>query len=245
MVDGSTEMGGGPRPFPQTRWSVIREASDPESPQYRASLEELANLYWRPVYAHFRRKWGKANEEAKDLTQEFFAVLCEKDFLLDLNPEQGRFRSYVMVSLDNFVRLRHRKDTRQKRGGNAKHFSLEVGEGFEPTSSGSPDEDFLRDWARSILDQALLELEKEYQAEGQKKVYDLFLLRDVDPPEGEDLSYEALAKKFGIGVTDVTNYLFRARKRLREKVLSKVRDTVTNEQDLEAEMRELFEDRGP
>lgn len=242
-MDSSTEIGGRGGVFPKTRWSVIKDATDPESPTFRDSVEHLASTYWRPVYAHFRRKWGKSNEEAKDLTQDFFSALHEKNVLERLSPGHGRFRSYVMAALDNFVRLQHRHESRLKRGGGAARFSLDIGEGFDPPSNGTPEEDFLRDWARSVLDEALREMEHEYRENGSEKAYKLFLLRDVNPPRDEDLSYEGLSKRFGLAVTDVTNYLFRARKYLRDKVLGKVRDTVTTQEEAESEMRELFAER--
>ncbi|MBI2900970.1 MAG: sigma-70 family RNA polymerase sigma factor [Planctomycetes bacterium] len=240
MGDADTAMGGCDPSFPRTRWTLLRSAADPEAPDYRASIEGLAATYWRPVYAHFRRKWGKTNEDAKDMTQEFFAALCEKDFLDGLSPDQGRFRSYIMAALDNFVRRRHRDDGRLKRGGGAPRLSIECAGIFEPSGGDSPDRAFLRDWARSVLDESLEELEARYQDRGMEKAFRLFRLHDVEPEAGADLSYAALAERLGTTVTDVTNLLYRVRKELREAVLRRVRDTVTSEEEAEEEMRELF-----
>jgi RNA polymerase sigma-70 factor (ECF subfamily) len=228
--------------FPTTHWTTVRAAADPGAPAYRQSLEKLAATYWRPVYGHFRRKWGKSADEARDLTQDFFAALCEKEFLSHLSREQGRFRSYVMAALDNFARLRYRSQSRQKRGGGAVHLPLENLEGFEPAGGGTPEQGFLREWARSVLADALGEMRREYQEAGQGAHFELFAARDVRPPEGAEASYEALARRFGVAVTDVTNILYRARKRLRELVLMRVRDTVSSDEEAEAEMRELFEE---
>lgn len=240
MIEASTEIGGEGRSFPSTRWSVIRDARDPTSPAYRQSLENLAAAYWKPVYAYFRRKWNKSNEEAKDLTQEFFAALCENGFLRRVSSEQGRFRSYVLKSLDNFVRLRYRHDHRQKRGGRAMRLSWDKMEEFEPLAGDSPEEIFLREWARSVLDEALEDMKKEYGTGDLEWAFQLFLFRDIRPPKDADVSYEGLARRFGMSVTDVTNHLYRARKKLREKILNRVRDTVTSEEEAEGEMKELF-----
>ena len=238
--DGFTDIGRGEEGgFPATRWSVIRDAGDRESTTCRASLESLAGQYWRPVYAHFRRKWGRTNEEAKDLTQEFFARLCEKDFLERLSPERGRFRSYVMSALDNFVRMEHRREGAAKRGGGLR-IALEDLDGFEPASTGSPEDDFQREWARTILAEALDEVEAEYRATGKEVAFRIFLARDVEPAPGEDTSYQALAARFGVSANDVTNWLFRVRKRLREALLARVRETVSTEGDVELEMRDLL-----
>lgn len=235
-----TDTGGPEGRFPATRWSLVAGAADPESPGYRASIDSLASTYWRPVYAHFRRKWNRSNEEAKDLTQDFFTSLLEKGVLARLSSERGRFRSYVMAALDNFARLEHRRESAEKRGGGAVHVSLEDLEGFEPSATGSPEADFSRDWARSILAEALDEMEAEYREDGKETAFRLFLARDVEASPEDDTSYEALARRFGVSLSDVTNFLFRARKRLREGILARVRDTVASEADTGAEMQELF-----
>jgi RNA polymerase sigma-70 factor (ECF subfamily) len=231
--------------FPTTRWTVIRQAADPSASDCREALEALAATYWRPVYAHFRRKWGRSAEEAGDLTQDFFAALCEKEFLGRLSPDHGRFRSYVMAALDNFARLGHRARSRRKRGGGAVRVPIQDIEPFEPARDEPPERAFLKEWARSVLSEALEEMEREYRAGGLAAAFELFAFRDVRPPEGADLRYEALGPRFGMSVTDVTNALYRARKKLRELVLRRVRDTVTSDEEAESEMRELFEGREP
>lgn len=233
------------RDFPTTRWTLIREAKDPASPGYRASLEELAALYWRPVYAYFRRKWNRSPEEASDLTQTFFVALCERDFIQRLSPELGRFRHYVAAALDNFARLDFRQRSAQKRGGDVLHVPIEPGDGLYAAGSLTPEEAFDREWARALLAQSLTELRAEMTAEGQEKAYRLFAERDLDAPPDGKVSYEELSARHGVPVSDVTNLLYRARKRLRELVLRKVRDTVTGEREAEAEMRELFGKRLP
>lgn len=243
MKDSTTTHEGTGAGFPTTRWTTILAAGDPSCEGYRQSLEELARSYWRPIYAYFRRKWGKPHDEARDLAQDFFAALCERDFLSRLSPERGRFRSYVMAALDNFVRLEYRARMAQKRGGGATPFPLEKVEEFHPAADLSPEEAFLREWARSTLAGAVDALEKECREAGQEHAFRIFAARDLDaPPEGRP-SYDELARRFRVSVTDVTNLLFRARKRLREIVLKRVRDTVTDEKEAEAEMRDLFGNR--
>lgn len=238
----STAAGQG---FPTTKWTLIRDAKDPESPQYRASLEQLAALYWRPVYAYFRRKWNRKPEEAADLAQEFFVALCERDFIRRLSPEHGRFRHYIAAALDNFARLDHRQRSARKRGGDVLHVPIEPSDDLHAGAAATPEETFDREWARALLAQSLAELSAELSAAGQDKAYKLFVDRDLDPPPDGKVSYEELAARHGVPVTDVTNLLYRVRKKLRDLVLKKVRDTVTSERDAEAEMRELFGKRLP
>lgn len=238
MSGPSTRMGGDSR-FPSTSWSAIRNASDPASKGYRESLDRLAAVYWRPVYAHFRRRWGKTNEDAKDMTQEFFTALCERGFLAKIEPGIGRFRAYVKAALDNFARLEHRGRKRLKRGGGRTVLSLDAIEGFEPSSSVPVEGTFDREWARSVIDEALRELEGLYRAAGMEKAYRLFHLKHIEKPD-EDLSYEALAKRFGLKTTTVTNWLHRARRKMQDLVFRHVRETVDSDDEASAEIRELF-----
>lgn len=238
MSERSTKMGGDSR-FPSTCWTAIRDASDPASRGYHESLDRLASVYWRPVYAHFRRRWGKSSEDAKDLTQEFFAALCEKGFLAKIEPGIGRFRAYVKAALDNFARLDHRGRKRLKRGGGRATVPLEAIQDFEPSASVPPEGTFDREWARSVIDEALRELEALYRAAGMEKAFKLFHLKHIEEPD-EDLSYEALAKRFGLKATDVTNWLHRAKRKMQELVFRKVRETVDSDEQAEAEIADLF-----
>jgi len=245
MNDLSTLSGGAREVFPATRWSQITEAADPSSDTGRAALERFAWDYWRPVYAYFRRKWGKCREEAQDLTQDFFLALAEKNFLDDLSPERGKLRSYIMAALDNFARCRHRRESSLRRGGSVAHFSLDLERDFEPTPEESIEETFRREWAGAVLDQALRDLEEECRASGSEETIRLFLLHEVDRPEGVDLSYEGLARRFGLTVAQVRNVLYRARKRLRDLVLTLLRRTVGGEEEACQELHALFGSRGP
>jgi RNA polymerase sigma factor (sigma-70 family) len=234
MIEKANSTGPGLAEFPGTHWSVIVSAGDAESPAGRRSLEDLARLYWRPIYAYVRRKWGRSREEAQDLTQDFFAGLSEKRFLDTLRPENGRFRSYVMAVLDNLARSEHRRAVAKKRGGGVPTLPLED---VAPAPGHSPEEAFLRDWAEAVLQDALAELREEYLRDGREAELRVFELRDV---EGAEPSYAALAKGSGLRVAQVTHALYFARTRLRELVLQRVRDSVGSSRDAEREMLRLF-----
>ncbi len=230
--------------FPVTRWTAIRDAVDFGSPTQRESLERVASTYWRPVYAYLRRKWGRSHEDARDLTQDFFLTLCEKDFLEKLDPARGRFRAYLMAALDNFTRMNHRWQSRLKRGGGVPHVPIEIGEGFEPAFGDSPEQVFLREWARSLLEGALREMEGYYRARGQERAYRVFAAYDLERAPDGKTSYESLAERFGLSLSDVKNLLYAARVKLRDLVLARVRDTVSSDAEAAAEMRELFGESG-
>lgn len=245
MGDPATGLTSGGASFPRTRWSVIRDAGDPESPTSRTSLNDLSAVYWRPVYAYFRLKWRRSPEEAGDLTQDFFQALTEKDVLGRLTADHGRFRSYIMASLDNYARLRHRHDGRQKRGGGLVRVPIEDPAALEPSGAATPEQAFLREWACSVLDEARRRLERACCDSGRETAFRIFERHDLDAPAGEDLSYEALAQRFGVSVAEVTRLLYRCRQEFRETVLDLVADTVSDRRDAEAELREILEGPGP
>ncbi len=217
--------------FPPTRWTLLRTAADPAAPEARASLEALTSAYWPPVYAYLRSRWRRSREEAEDLAQDFFATLAERDVLSRLAPAHGSFRSYVKAALDNFARQDHARASREKRGGGVAHVPLDD---QELSLEGTPEEVFDREWARAVLADALEEL----RAASETPSFEIFVLRDVEA--AGDASYESLARRFGVAESDVTNYLYRARKKFREIVLKRVCDTLTDSREAEEEIRRLF-----
>jgi RNA polymerase sigma factor (sigma-70 family) len=239
MKNDSTTLGGPARSFPSTRWSAVFDARDLNSPSRRQSMEELARIYWRPVYTHIRRKWGKSVEEAKDLTQSFFVQLTRPEFLDRIDPALGRFRSYVRAALDNFARRDHRDQE------SVPTFRLNFDDASEPSLDAPPDQIFLREWARSVMNQALTDLERECRAAGRVVDYLLFLRHDIHPPLDGKAGYEASAELFGIKVSDVNNSLYRARRRYRELMMTRIRETTSSEEEAEREFLELFRDDAP
>ena len=229
-------------PFPVTQWQVVREAADDRPAERSRALGDLAAVYWRPVYGYLRRKWSLSHDDARDLTQDFFASLSERNRLTAVSPDKGKFRSYVMAALDNTARMDHREKSAAKRGGGVAPLALDAIEGFEPPAAESAEDVFQREWAGSILDGALREMEEESRAAGREAEHRVFLARDVEAGPDDDVGYEALSKKFGLSSSEVTRALYNARKRLRELVAARVRDTVSSPDEVESEMRELFQE---
>src|SRR5437867_240483 len=116
-MDAGTELGGMRRDFPSTCWSRISAAFPEDLAARRAAVEDLSHRYWKPIYAYIRAKWGKTNEEAKDLTQDFFVWMMEGDFIDRADPSRGRFRAYVKVALQHYLSDEERRRQRLKRGG--------------------------------------------------------------------------------------------------------------------------------
>ena len=103
--------------FHTTKWSVVLAARQPE--QETAAREALASLcstYWYPLYAFIRHQ-GIAPEEAEDLTQEFFYRFLQKNSLVHVSPEAGKFRSFLLTCLKNFLANERERAQAQRRGG--------------------------------------------------------------------------------------------------------------------------------
>jgi RNA polymerase sigma-70 factor (ECF subfamily) len=237
----TTELFRSKAPFPRTDWGLVQNVGNPSDPAFRGSMEQLATIYWKPICGYLCRRWGKTIHEATDLTQSFFLTLVQKGFPLECRSERGRFRSYVLASLDNLVRLEHRNATALKRGGRAVHVPIQPEDSTARPSGESPEKVFRHEWAGSLLQQALRDLEQECRAAGKDRAFEAFLLRDVHPPGGVLPSYTDLSERFRLSVDDVRNNLHRIRNRFRQLVWNRVRQTVGSDLEAEAELRDLFQ----
>lgn len=235
-----TSMGGAPREFPSTAWSQLVEAKeDPEA--RRRVLENLARDYWKPVYAFIRFKWAKSNEDAKDLTQDFFIWLMEGDLVRRADPSRGRFRAFLKVALKNYVVSIDRKEHRQKRGGGRLKFALDVdwdeGGGI-PNAEARRPEDILDDaWKAAVLERVMASLQETYERDGKGVYYRVF--RDYYGGD-EDVAYTALAQRHGISVSDVGNYLRHVKLAFRETAERMLAQTVHGLDELREEMQFLL-----
>src|SRR5262245_16764626 len=88
--------------FVSTRWSVVLDARNPDSCRVNDAFETLCRTYWYPLYAYLRRR-GHSPEAAEDLTQGFFACLIEKNYLRNVHPEKGKFRSFLLTAINRFA----------------------------------------------------------------------------------------------------------------------------------------------
>jgi len=241
---GDTALGGPSRGFPSTHWSVIAGARDRTDPRWRERVEQLAGLYWKPIYRHLRIRWRVDNEEAKDLTQQFFSQLVEGKYLREVSEARGRFRAFVKACLDNFVRQAERDAGRLKRGGGAAVLSFDTGGDeapLDPPAPGEPVEATLdREWRRALVAEAVGRLREAYGKEGKGKYFEVFRRIDLEGAEGERARYRDVASDLRIRESDVDNWLSHARKRLFEIVREVVAESVADPEALEAEMKELF-----
>jgi len=226
--------------FPLSRWTLVKHARDPHHPRAREALEELLKLYWYPIYAHLRRR-GFSHHEAEDSVQGFLAFACEQRTLVKAEETKGRFRTFVLKCLNNFLNSAHRHRAAAKRGGSVEHFSRddenllpEQRYAAEPVDDLSPDRLFERKLAQAILDDSFRELEVETAAGGLSEVFTA--LRGYLNREEDIEGYRALSARLGLSVSDLKSKTFRFRRRYREIILERARDLVDSEADLKAEM---------
>jgi RNA polymerase sigma factor (sigma-70 family) len=244
-VIDDTHIGGAKGRFPTTHASLLVAARSEEASERQRALDTLIAAYWKPVYKYIRIRWNKNNEEAKDLTQEFFTRLLQKDFLHKYDPARARLRTFLRVCVDGLIENEYKSAHRLKRGGDAQFLSLdfESAEGElqhleipEPTSM---EDWFAREWARSIFELALERLRRECDQRGKATHFRLLELYDVEEA-GKSLTYEEVARQFGLKVSDVTNYLFYARREFRRIVLDQLRETTASEEEFRREARVLL-----
>ena len=241
VVGGSAQNGAAA--FTTTHWSVVLEAQG-ESPAAQEALEKLCRTYWRPIYGFVRRQ-GIGPEEAKDLTQGFFALLLERRDLNTVRQEKGRLRSYLLTSLKHFLTNEHNRATAIKRGEGQRLIPLEELRereriGFDSSETLAADQIYQRRWALSVLDQALARLGDEYRAAGPASA-GLFnrlqksLTDEPDRPSPADTAHE-----FGMTESAVRQASYRLRQRYRQVLREEIAHTVMLPGDIEDELRHLI-----
>jgi RNA polymerase sigma-70 factor (ECF subfamily) len=208
-----------------------------------AALAALCERYWYPLYAYVRRRTADVHE-AQDLTQEFFARLLEKNTLGSASPERGRFRSFLLTAVKNFLANQWDRANAQKRGGGLRRLSLdlECGESrlrLEPAHDLTPERLFERQWVLTLLDLVMRRLQGEYQALGKGGQFEQ--LKGALTGDRDRLPYAALGVELGMSEEAARQAASRLRKRYRELLREEVSHTVAEPGDAEDEIRNLFE----
>jgi RNA polymerase sigma-70 factor (ECF subfamily) len=240
-MNPDTEIGGERKDFPSTLWGDVLDTAEGDAPRRQAAWERLAQRYWKPIYAVIRSAWSKSSEEAKDLTQEFFAWMIETGFPARADAERGSFRAFVKSALRNFLSNEGRDRRRLKRGGQHAILRLreELDEGRVRAAEGaSADEILRRAWREEILVRAQQILKDVYEREGKETYFRLFHDYYLKGPEAQ--TYRDLASLHGIQESTVHNYLTDARRRFRAVLVDLVAETVGSPDELRAEINELF-----
>jgi RNA polymerase sigma-70 factor (ECF subfamily) len=231
-MSGDTSIGGSKREFQATLWTVVLRAKD----HSRDALEELIRTYWKPVYI-FIRRWGYPSEEAKDLSQGFFAELLERDFLKGVSREKGRFRTFLLTVLKRYLINESERKRARKRGGGKAILSLDFTRAerdfsFMPEADETPERSFNRQWALEAMARALLALGREMEP-GQFEA--------LRPHLAGGPAYEATAATLGISVTRLNNLIHRTRKRYRDLLRAEIAGSLSDPAEADQEVRNLLD----
>jgi len=229
-----------PVAFTTTHWSVVLAAQGP-TPEAQAALEKLCRTYWRPIYGFVRRQ-GVGPEEAKDLTQGFFALLLERRDFDAVRKEKGRLRSYLLTSLKHFLTNEHNRVMAIKRGAGQRLIPLDdLGErervGFDLSETLPPDAIYERRWALSVLDQVLARLGDEYRSAGNIQLFDRLQKSLTNEPDRTTPAQTA--DDFGMTESAVRQASYRLRQRYRQLLREEIAHTVLAAGDVEDELRHL------
>jgi DNA-directed RNA polymerase specialized sigma24 family protein len=229
--------------FPLTRYSVVAAVKSSNEAERRAAIDAIAAAYWRPVYKYIRLRWNVQTEEAQDATQDFFAQLIEKEFLATYDVNKARMRTFLRTCIDRMMMNRSRDAVREKRGGGAAHLSLDFADAEHELAAASVpasmDEFFEREWVRSLFGLAVERMKASCTQAGKQKQFAVFEACDLVDRD-EKPSYVELARRFGIAVTDVTNYLSLTRREFRRCVLEQLRAMTGSDDEYRREAQALL-----
>lgn len=228
--------------FRTTRWSLVRRATAHDATG-RAALDELCALYWPPVYGYLRRH-GLDRAAAEDQTQALFARLLERRDLDRVDPERGRFRSWLKSCARHAASNVRAAEQAERRGGGRSVLSIDAARldqadgALEPASGESPEATFDRLWALAVLDRAWSRLRAEQVERGRGELFDA--LRPWLEGAGGAAPYPELAQRFASSEGALKVAVHRWRQRLRELLVAEVRDTLPDDEDGVDELGELL-----
>lgn len=228
--------------FQTTQWSVVRSAGDVTSPDAQAALTRLCQAYWLPIYA-FIRKRGHSPEQAEDLVQDFFGGFLEKNYVAKAARERGRFRSFLMSSVENFLHNVHARNQARKRGGGIPLLSLNGQDAescylAEPTDESDPAKAFEQRWASTVLQTVLQRLRNEFDESGRGELFEA--LHAHLWGDDECVPYPQLAERFGLTIANVKTTAYRLRQRYRELLREEIAHTISQPGEIDEEIRYLM-----
>ena len=228
--------------FATTRWSLVLAAGGETGIRSTDAVATLCETYWYPVYAFIRRQ-GHDADASRDLTQEFFARVLEKNYFRDADPARGRFRTFLLSSIRHFLSNERDRAQALKRGGATAPVSLDVetAEGtyqLEGRDDLTPEKLFDARWATVLLDRALTRLLGEYAASGRRQLFDH--LKGFLTGDNDDVSYRDAAGTLDMSEGAVKVAVHRLRRRFRDALVREIADTVSDPADIDAEIRHLL-----
>jgi RNA polymerase sigma-70 factor (ECF subfamily) len=219
---------------------VVLAAGTGETTESNRALAKLCDAYWPALYAYVRRRIQQV-DEAEDLTQAFFERLLEKNYLAEANPQRGRFRAFLLTAFKHFLSKEWAKAKAQKRGGGRKPLSLDFARydasWAEPADEQTAERHYQRQWAITLLNRVMGRLQREMERQGKGQHFQAF--KQFIGGSGES-SYSAAAGELGMSEAAARMAASRLRSRYRELLRDEIAQTVSSEEDIDAEVQHLF-----
>jgi RNA polymerase sigma factor (sigma-70 family) len=244
-MDPDTDIGGPLHKFPVTNHSAIAGARSEDQLVRGRAFDTILASYWKPAYKYVRLKWQADNEDAKDLTQGFFANAFEKNHFATYDARKASFQTFLRTCLDGFVANERKAGRRLKRGGDMDHYQLDFAAAENELASHSsapnlnPEEYFHREWVRWMFTLAVEAFRESCEQLGRTVHFQLFERYDLSDDQSQ-VSYASLAREFGLEPTTVNNYLAAARRDFRRIVLEKLREITATDEEFRTEARSLL-----
>ncbi len=228
--------------FTTTHWSVVLMAGQADSPQANEALEKLCRIYWYPLYVYVRRQ-GNSPEDAQDLTQIFFSRLLEKHYFAKADPDRGKFRTFLLRSMKNFLVNEWKRAGRLKRGGDLTFLSIDANVAedryaTEPANESDPDAAYEQRWAVTLIEQVLATLRRDYSAADKARLFEE--LKGFIWGDKSTASYAEIAGHLNLNEGSVKVAVHRLRQRFREILRAEVAHAVARPDDVDDELRYLI-----
>ena len=227
--------------FVTTHWTAVLAASNGDTTQAGAALDELCRAYWYPLYLYVRRR-GHNAEDARDSTQEFFRRLIERKQLASVERGRAKFRAFLLGVMNHFLAHEWERARAQKRGGGQPLVYLDGAEAeerykLEPADHWTPEKMFDRRWALTVLERANVRLKDDYAGAGKADAYEI--LKDFVSTAEVD-AYSEVAERLGVTPSVVKGMIHRLRQRYHDLVRFEIAQTVTTKADIDDEIRYLL-----
>lgn len=228
--------------FRTTRWTMIRSARAKDEPGSTEALASLCEAYWFPLYV-FVRRLGHDAESARDLTQSYFLRLLERDYLDDVRPDAGKFRSFLLASMKHHIANTKRDAAALKRGGGHRLISLDLDDAerryrHEPVSDETPDRAYDRRWALAVIDRAHRRLRREFEEAGRERHYDLLAGHLTDTADTRP--HREIARALDTSEAAVKMTLSRMRRQFGRVLREEIADTIDDPESVDDEVRYLL-----
>ncbi len=241
-----TDIGGAGEAFLTTHWSLV-EGIQSDTDRDQALVGLLLKRYWKPAYCYLRRK-GHDNEEAKDLTQGFFhEVVLNRQLVRRADQDKGRFRSFLLHALNQYVSNERAKQNAKKRIPREKLLPLDMTDPpalSATVSEWNPEDAYHYAWLSGLLDQILAQVRQECLDQGMDTHWQVFHSRLVGPilADAPAPTWDEICQEYGLRDTKTAfNMMTTVKRRFQAALQRTMRDTVTSEAQMQEEFQEIMQ----